>query len=98
MWLAALAISPKAVVLFFLRLYSNRLSLLFAPRCRFFPSCSHYAHDAIEQHGILFGGLLAVKRLSRCHPFHPGGFDAVPAARDCYIAPKDSHITTHHED
>ncbi|MBW3601264.1 MAG: membrane protein insertion efficiency factor YidD [Actinobacteria bacterium] len=48
------------------------------PRCRFTPSCSLYALDAVRRHGALAGGWLAVQRVGRCHPFHPGGVDEVP--------------------
>lgn len=46
--------------------------------CRFYPTCSNYAHDAIDKHGIINGGALAVKRLGRCHPWSAGGIDLVP--------------------
>ena len=53
----------------------------FMPRvCRFEPSCSSYALEAVERHGVILGYYLAIKRLLRCHPFHPGGFDSVPGA------------------
>ncbi|MGM0453437.1 MAG: membrane protein insertion efficiency factor YidD, partial [Thermodesulfobacteriota bacterium] len=48
------------------------------PRCRFYPTCSAYAHESISRHGILYGGKLAIKRILKCHPFHPGGVDPVP--------------------
>lgn len=50
------------------------------PRCRFHPTCSQYAVTAIESHGALRGSWLALRRISRCHPFHPGGVDHVPTA------------------
>jgi uncharacterized protein len=70
-----------AVVLFLLAGYRRLVSPLLAPRCRFYPSCSAYAVEAVRSHGALVGGLLAVRRLLRCHPFHPGGFDPVPPRR-----------------
>ncbi|XOV86208.1 MAG: membrane protein insertion efficiency factor YidD [Pseudomonadota bacterium] len=64
-----------------LRFYQLTLSLVIGQRCRFYPSCSSYAMDAIRIHGALRGSVLTIKRLSRCHPFHPGGIDHVPEAR-----------------
>ena len=62
-----------------IRLYQKILSpFLPANTCRFFPSCSHYAIDAIERYGTLKGLFLFLKRILRCHPLHPGGFDPVP--------------------
>jgi putative membrane protein insertion efficiency factor len=61
-----------------IRVYRAAISPLLMPRCRFHPSCSGYAQEAVERHGVLKGGVLAVWRLLRCHPFHPGGFDPVP--------------------
>ncbi len=61
-----------------LRLYKRFISPVLPPACRFAPSCSEYAAEAIEKHGILRGGTLAVRRLVRCGPWHPGGYDAVP--------------------
>ncbi|MCC6163280.1 MAG: membrane protein insertion efficiency factor YidD [Acidobacteria bacterium] len=60
------------------RVYQLTLSRLFAGSCRFEPSCSRYAMSALEQHGLLRGAWLAVRRLARCHPFGGSGFDPVP--------------------
>jgi len=62
--------------------YRYGLSPLLGPRCRFYPSCSAYALEAIDHHGALRGTWLAVRRLARCHPWHPGGYDPVPASLD----------------
>jgi putative membrane protein insertion efficiency factor len=62
-----------------IRLYQRWLSPALGPRCRFAPSCSHYAVEALRTHGVLRGGWLALRRLLRCHPFNPGGHDPVPA-------------------
>ena len=63
-----------------LRGYQRFVSPLLGPRCRFYPSCSAYALEAVRLHGALRGSWLAVRRLSRCHPFHRGGLDPVPGS------------------
>ena len=63
-----------------IRLYQWTVSPLLGPVCRFHPSCSHYALEAVLRFGVLRGSGLTLARLARCHPWHPGGFDPVPAA------------------
>jgi putative membrane protein insertion efficiency factor len=60
------------------RLYKIGLSPLFRGSCRFLPSCADYAAEAIERHGVVRGGWLAMRRLGRCHPFCTAGYDPVP--------------------
>lgn len=72
---------PKRCVQSLIRLYQLTLSPYLGRQCRFYPSCSHYALEAIEQHGLLRGSVLSLRRLGRCHPFHAGGVDLVPARR-----------------
>jgi putative membrane protein insertion efficiency factor len=64
-----------------IRAYQYLISPLLGNHCRFYPSCSHYAAEAIETHGALRGSWLALRRLSRCHPWHEGGVDPVPPPR-----------------
>jgi uncharacterized protein len=61
-----------------IRLYQLTLGRLVGPCCRFYPSCSQYWIEALEKHGVFHGVWLGMKRLLRCHPFHPGGVDPVP--------------------
>jgi putative membrane protein insertion efficiency factor len=67
----------KVVLIFFIRAYGLLISPLLPPSCRFTPSCSEYAMQAIEKYGALRGVYLAARRLLRCHPFHSGGYDPV---------------------
>jgi putative membrane protein insertion efficiency factor len=69
-----------------IRAYQLLLSPLLGPRCRFHPSCSQYALDALAAHGTVRGGALTLRRLARCHPWHPGGYDPVPASSRDYHA------------
>ncbi|HQZ02564.1 MAG TPA: membrane protein insertion efficiency factor YidD [Thauera sp.] len=61
-----------------LRFYRYAISPLLGRNCRFYPTCSEYAIEAVQRHGALRGGWLAAKRVGRCHPFNPGGYDPVP--------------------
>ena len=68
----------KGLLLGVIRLYKKVLSPALPPSCRYYPSCSSYAVEAIERYGAWRGGWLAVKRIARCHPFSAGGYDPVP--------------------
>jgi putative membrane protein insertion efficiency factor len=68
----------KSVLLAGVRGYQYLVSPMLGNNCRFYPSCSDYAREALERHGSLRGSWLAVRRLCRCQPFHPGGYDPVP--------------------
>ena len=71
-----------AALLFLIRLYQMTLSRLIGPACRFEPSCSHYAASCIERFGALRGSWLGIKRIARCHPLNPGGYDPPPKRED----------------
>ncbi len=75
---SVIASLPRQVAVALIRVYQKLLSPLLPPSCRFTPTCSHYAAGAIERYGLLRGGWLAVKRIARCHPWNPGGYDPVP--------------------
>ena len=68
----------KALLLFMLRAYQYAIRPLMGANCRFFPSCSDYAREAVERHGAAKGAWLGARRVARCHPYHPGGYDPVP--------------------
>ena len=70
----------QKVLLILIRGYRHYISPLFLPSCRFQPTCSQYALQSVERFGTVKGSWLAIKRILRCHPFHPGGYDPVP---DC---------------
>jgi len=68
----------KSLALWVIHFYQRIISPLLPPSCRFTPSCSYYTYQAIERYGFLKGGWLGIKRILRCHPFNPGGYDPVP--------------------
>lgn len=69
---------PKRAVLLLIRGYQRTISLVLPPACRYEPSCSRYAYQAVERHGAIRGTWLAVRRLARCHPWGGSGYDPVP--------------------
>lgn len=72
----------KQLLLSLIKFYRKFISPMTPPACRFHPTCSQYGLEAIETHGAMKGGYLTVKRILKCHPFHPGGFDPVPPKKE----------------
>ena len=72
----------KKMLIKAIKFYQRKISPLFGPKCRFYPTCSEYAVEAIEIHGVLKGVILAVLRLVRCNPLFPGGYDPVPRKKE----------------
>lgn len=68
----------KKLILKMIRFYQKYISPMSPPTCRFYPTCSQYAIEAVEEHGAIKGSYLATRRILKCHPFHEGGFDPVP--------------------
>ncbi|CDH45364.1 MAG: membrane protein insertion efficiency factor YidD [Candidatus Competibacteraceae bacterium] len=68
----------RTLLIALIRVYQMGISPVLGNHCRFYPSCSQYACEALERHGVLRGGWLAIRRVLRCHPWHPGGVDPVP--------------------
>jgi putative membrane protein insertion efficiency factor len=68
----------KWVALLLIRVYQLTISQVLPTACRFEPSCSHYGYEAIYRYGLVKGGWMAARRVGRCQPFHPGGYDPVP--------------------
>ena len=76
--MSALGQFPRQALIVGVRAYQVVLSPILGGSCRYYPSCSAYAIEALERHGALRGGWMALRRIGRCHPFRPGGFDPVP--------------------
>lgn len=74
----------KKLLLNLIRFYQKKISPLFPPRCRYYPTCSQYMFEAIERYGVLKGGFLGIRRLSRCNILFPGGVDPVPDLKEKY--------------
>lgn len=72
----------EKIIVWIIRGYRYLLSPFLGQNCRFYPSCSHYAETAVKEHGFFKGSLLALRRISRCHPWHPGGIDEVPQKKE----------------
>ncbi len=68
----------KKILLYIVKFYQKFISPMFPPSCRFSPTCSHYAIEAITKYGTIKGLYLSIKRILKCHPFHKGGYDPVP--------------------
>lgn len=76
--LRVVALVPRFAVLVLIRGYQVALSPMLPASCRYIPSCSAYAYEAVSRYGALRGGWMAARRIARCHPFRPGGYDPVP--------------------
>ena len=72
----------KKILISVIRFYQVVISPIKPPSCRFYPTCSHYGLEAVERFGALKGGWLTLKRILKCHPFHPGGIDPVPEKKE----------------
>ena len=68
----------KKILILLIRFYQKFISPMFPAKCRFYPTCSQYTLEAVKEHGAIKGTYLGIKRISKCHPFHEGGYDPVP--------------------
>ncbi|MDR6972329.1 membrane protein insertion efficiency factor YidD [Leifsonia shinshuensis] len=100
--LAAVLLAPRNAAVLVLRAYRAVISPLYGDVCRYYPSCSAYALQAIQQHGVIVGSVLGIRRIARCHPWAAGGVDDVPPAKKpryrvtpfgFVVAPHDSVIS-----
>ena len=72
----------RSLLIGLIKVYQYLISPFLGPSCRFHPTCSHYAIEALSEHGVLKGGYLSVRRIIKCHPLHEGGHDPVPTKQD----------------
>jgi len=86
--LKRILIAPFVLII---RAYQVLISPLLGPRCRFYPSCSHYSIEALQEKGLFVGSWLAVKRIARCHPGNPGGIDLVPGTEHKHQCSENCH-------
>lgn len=91
-WLARLRSLPARGLIFLVELYRHTISPLRLPTCRFTPTCSQYAVDALTEYGLIRGSWLTVVRLAKCGPWHQGGWDPIPERQ-----PESAHICVTHE-
>ncbi|OPX23522.1 MAG: membrane protein insertion efficiency factor YidD [Planctomycetales bacterium 4484_113] len=84
------------LLVFLIHLYQREVSPLLPPSCRYHPTCSHYAIEAIQKHGALRGSILAMWRILRCNPFSKGGFDPVPEPKSRDRSVRDHESCPHH--
>ena len=77
-----ISVALRKIPIGIIKLYQTVLSPMLGPTCRFHPSCSHYAVDAITEHGMIKGCLISIKRILKCHPFNDGGYDPVPEKKE----------------
>jgi putative membrane protein insertion efficiency factor len=86
--LKRILIAPFVLII---RAYQVLISPLLGPRCRFYPSCSHYSIEALQEKGLFVGSWLAIKRIARCHPGNPGGIDLVPGTEHKHQCSENCH-------
>lgn len=87
----------KKIFIGFIRGYQKFISPLFPPSCRYYPTCSNYAVQAIQKHGAIKGGIMGMARILRCHPFIKGGYDPVPDAFGIRRNKEHQHSHSEHE-
>ena len=75
----------RKILVLFVRLYRYAVSPFLGNNCRFYPTCSSYAEQAVTEHGAIKGSWLAIRRICRCHPWHPGGVDPVPNNQNKHV-------------